>query len=95
MHDPRFKMFKDLPEDYFETLLSIPILCASKVVGVINLQHRQPYNHKPEEVRLLSMIGFLVGAEIERARLEDENLQLVDRLDVESHMMSHPLLIRE
>ena len=57
MHDPRFKMFKDLPEDYFETLLSIPILCASKVCpGVINLQHRQPYYHKPEEVRLLSMI---------------------------------------
>ena len=81
MNDPRFKMFKDLPEDYFEALLSIPILCASKVVGVINLQHRQPYNHKPEEVRLLSMIGFLVGAEIERARLEDENLQLVDRLE--------------
>lgn len=81
MNDPRFKMFKDLPEDYFEALLSIPILCAGKVVGVINLQHRQPYYHKPEEVRLLSMIGFLVGAEIERARLEDENLQLVDRLE--------------
>jgi uroporphyrinogen-III synthase len=81
MNDPRFKIFKDLPEDSFEAMLSIPILCAGKVVGVINLQHRQPYDHKPEEVRLLTMIGFLVGAEIERARLEGENLQLVDRLE--------------
>jgi uroporphyrinogen-III synthase len=31
-------------------------------------------------VRLLSTIGFLVGAEIERARLESENIQLSDRL---------------
>jgi uroporphyrinogen-III synthase len=81
MHDPRFKIFKDLPEDQFEALLSCPILCANRVVGVINLQHRRPYHHKPEQVRLLSMIGFLVGAEIERARLEDENVQLVDRLE--------------
>jgi uroporphyrinogen-III synthase len=27
------------------------------------------------------MIGFLVGAEIERARLEDENVELSDRLE--------------
>jgi uroporphyrinogen-III synthase len=81
MNDPRFKIFKDLPEDQFEALLSCPILCANRVVGVINLQHRRPYQHKPEQVRLLSMIGFLVGAEIERARLEDENVQLVDRLE--------------
>ena len=27
------------------------------------------------------MIGFLVGAEIERARLDSENLQLSDRLE--------------
>ena len=81
MHDPRFKIFKDLPEDQFEALLSCPIVCANRVVGVMNLQHRRPYHHKPEQIRLLSMIGFLVGAEIERARLEDENVQLVDRLE--------------
>jgi uroporphyrinogen-III synthase len=32
-------------------------------------------------VRLLATIGFLVGAEIERARLESENTQLADRLE--------------
>jgi len=79
--DPRFKPFHNVPEDRFEAMLSVPILVASKVVGVINLQHRLSYNHSAAEVRLLSMIGFLVGAEIERARLEGENAELAGRLE--------------
>ncbi len=74
-------MFRNIPEDHFEAILCVPILCASKVVGVITLQHRNPYEHSPPNVRLLSMIGFLVGAEIERARFEDENVELSDRLE--------------
>jgi uroporphyrinogen-III synthase len=79
--DPRFKLFKNLPEDRFEAMLSTPILCSSKVVGVMNLQHRQSYQHTANEVRLLSTIGYLVGAEVERARLENENAQLTGRLE--------------
>jgi uroporphyrinogen-III synthase len=79
--DPRFKAFKNLPEDCFQAMLCTPILCAGRVIGVINLQHRLTYRHTPEEVRLLSTLGFLVGAEIERARLEGENAQLQTRLE--------------
>ena len=80
-NDPRFMIFRSLPEDHFEAILCTPILCASKVVGVINLQHRLSYQHTENEVRLLSTLGFLVGAEIERARLETENVQLANRLE--------------
>ncbi|GGA61368.1 hypothetical protein GCM10011507_11080 [Edaphobacter acidisoli] len=80
-NDPRFKAFKNLPEDHFEAILCTPILCASKIVGVINLQHRLSYQHTPNEIRLLSTIGYLVGAEIERARLESENAQLMGKLE--------------
>ena len=80
-NDPRFMIFKNLPEDHFEAILCTPIVCASKVVGVINLQHRLSYQHTASEVRLLSTLGFLVGAEIERARLETENAQLASRLE--------------
>jgi uroporphyrinogen-III synthase len=80
-NDPRFVMFRNLPEDHFEAILCTPILCASKVVGVINLQHQMSYQHTANEIRLLSMLGFLVGAEIERTRLETENAQLADRLE--------------
>jgi uroporphyrinogen-III synthase len=80
-NDPRFKAFKNLPEDHFDAMLCTPILCAGRVVGVINLQHRMSYRHTSEQVRLLSTLGFLVGAEIERARLETENTQLTTRLE--------------
>ena len=79
--DVRFKPFKSLPEDHFEAMLCTPILCAGRVVGVINLQHRLSYHHTSEEVRLLSTVGFLVGAEVERARLEGENAELAGRLE--------------
>ena len=61
-------------------------MCRSKLVGVINLQHRKPYYHTEQEVRLLSAVGYLVGAEIERARLESENLELSDRLESRKHI---------
>jgi uroporphyrinogen-III synthase len=79
--DPRFMPFKGVPEDTFEAILCSPILCATRVVGVINLQHRLSYRHTEVEKRLLAMIGYLVGAEIERARLDSENLRLADRLE--------------
>jgi uroporphyrinogen-III synthase len=79
--DPRFKAFKNIPEDHFEAMLCTPILCAGRVIGVINLQHRLSYRHTTEEIRLLSTLGVLVGAEIERARLESENAQLTTRLE--------------
>jgi uroporphyrinogen-III synthase len=48
---------------------------------VINLQHRQPHEHSRRDIQLISTIGFLVGAEIEMARLEVENTQLSERLE--------------
>jgi uroporphyrinogen-III synthase len=80
-NDPRFKTFKNIPEDHFEAMLCTPVVCAGRVVGVINLQHRLSYKHTTHEVRLLSTLGYLVGAEIERARLETENSQLSNRLE--------------
>ena len=71
--DPRFQLFKDLPEDKFEAFLSVPVLCRGRIVGVINLQNREPHEYSEREIKLISTIGFLVGAEIEMARLESEN----------------------
>jgi uroporphyrinogen-III synthase len=79
--DPRFQTFNELPEDRYEAFLSVPVLSRGKPVGVINLQHRQPHTHSQREIQLISTIGFLVGAEIETARLEMENSQLFERLE--------------
>jgi uroporphyrinogen-III synthase len=79
--DPRFQTFNELPEDRYEAFLSVPVLSRGKLVGVINLQHRQPHDYSRQDIQLISTIGFLVGAEIEMARLEVENSQLSERLE--------------
>jgi signal transduction protein with GAF and PtsI domain len=78
--DPRFQFFHELPEDSYEAFLSVPILSRGRVVGVINLQHKEHHVHRRREIRMLSSIGFLVGAEIEMARLEEANLTLAEQL---------------
>lgn len=59
--DPRFKYFKDLPQDTFEAFLSVPIISQNKVVGVINVQHREPKIHSGSDMEMLSTLGEQVG----------------------------------
>jgi signal transduction protein with GAF and PtsI domain len=78
--DPRSQFFHELPEDSYEAFLSVPLMCRGRVVGAINLQHRLSHVYRPKEIRLISAIGFLVGAEIELARMEEVNSNLTDQL---------------
>ncbi len=82
MQDSRFRGFSQLPEDGFEAFLSVPILAGGRLIGVINLQHRQRHAHPPHEVKLVSTIGNLVGAEVERARLDSEVAKLTGQLEI-------------
>jgi uroporphyrinogen-III synthase len=79
--DPRFRLFNELPEDRFEGFLSVAVVTGGRLVGVINLQNRAEYPYSEREISLIATIGFLVGAEIERARLETENSQLCQQLE--------------
>jgi uroporphyrinogen-III synthase len=79
--DSRFQFFNELPEDRYEAFLSVPILCRGQLVGVMNLQNREPHSYTRREIRLLSTIGFFVGAEIEMARLEEKSSQLSEELE--------------
>ncbi len=78
--DLRFQFFHELPEDSYEAFLSVPVMCRGRVVGVINLQHRQHHVYRRREIRMISAIGFLVGSEIELARLEEANSTLAEQL---------------
>ena len=59
--DPRFKFFKDLPQDTFEAFLSVPIISQGKVVGVINVQNREARVHSGDDMEMLTTIGEQVG----------------------------------
>jgi len=79
--DSRFKLFNELPEDRFEAFLSVPVASGGRLVGVINIQNRAPHLYGKRETGLIATLGFLVGAEIERARLACENSNLSERLE--------------
>ena len=79
--DPRFKMFHDLPEDRYESFLSVPMGSGGRLLGVINLQNLAPYHYGASEIGLVATVGFMIGGEIERARLESENSELSLRLE--------------
>ncbi len=59
--DPRFKFFKDLPQDTFEAFLSVPIISQGAVVGVINVQNQEARVHSGDDMEMLSTIGEQVG----------------------------------
>ena len=67
--DPRFKFFQSLPEDRYHAFVSVPVIAKNEVIGVINVQHRDPHRHEAGEIALLVTIGHQVGSAIENARL--------------------------
>lgn len=84
--DRRFAKLGNLPEDRFEAFLSVPVLCRGKLVGVINVQHRAPHTHSRREIKLITTLGYLVGAEIELARMDLEKSQLTHQLETRKVM---------
>lgn len=79
--DPRFLAFTELPEDQYEAFLSVPLVSRGKLVGVINMQHRLPHMHTKREINFVASMGFLVGSEIELAKLDDELGSLQNQLE--------------
>lgn len=70
--DPRFKFFHNLPEDRYEGFLSVPILRDKRLIGVINIQHKEAHCYKKREIELVSTMADLVAQAIENARLAEE-----------------------
>lgn len=60
--DKRFKFFKELPEDKYESFLSVPIINGSGVIGVINLQNRSPYIFSKAQITTVSALMKVIAA---------------------------------
>ena len=76
--DPRFLSFTELPEDRYEAFLSVPVLCREKVVGVINVQHREPTPTASAKRSSSPQSDFWWATEIERAHFEAERVRFAD-----------------
>jgi signal transduction protein with GAF and PtsI domain len=71
-NDRRFKYFKDLPQDTFEAFLSAPVISQNRVVGVINVQHRDAHSHSGSELELLTTMGEQVGCLLLLSRMASQ-----------------------
>ena len=84
--DPRFKVFHNLPEDRHQAFLSVPIIAKREVIGVVNVQHKKPHRHRPDEVALMTTMGRQVGGAIETARLHAEITQKARQVETLSQV---------
>jgi signal transduction protein with GAF and PtsI domain len=90
--DPRFKIFHNLPEDKYQSFLSVPIINRNDVIGVINIQHKKSHSYSPNAINLMSAIARQVGFAIENARLYEEarrkSVQLMTLSEVSNTIVS-------
>jgi protein-histidine pros-kinase len=68
-----------LVEDTYQAFLSVPVMTRGKAIGVINVHHRDPHAHSPEEIAAVTLIGEQTGGALGKILLEDENARLAER----------------
>ncbi len=79
--DTRFKMFQALPEDTYESFLSVPLISDGELIGVINIHHRPKHIHTPDEVALVSFIGEQMGGAIAKSKLAERSESAARRME--------------
>jgi uroporphyrinogen-III synthase len=79
--DARFKRFPALVEDTYEAFLSAPLVNCGEAIGVINVHHRKPHRHSPEEIAILTFIGEQLGVVLSKSLLQQENARLAEELE--------------
>src|SRR5712691_9033482 len=67
--DPRFKLFPNLPEDEYESILAVPIVARETLEGALNVRTREPRTFTEAEIDLLVAIASQVAQTIEHAKL--------------------------
>jgi two-component system, sensor histidine kinase PdtaS len=79
--DPRFKLFANLPEDQYESILAVPILARERLAGALNVRTLEPREFTQDEIELLVAIADQVAQTIEHAQLYAQAQQRVAELE--------------
>lgn len=79
--DERFFVIDELDADNFEAFLSIPLVYRGELIGVFNVQHKQPHTYSEEELGLLAVIAKATAGAIRTAQLFEQNVALEEALE--------------
>lgn len=79
--DPRFKFFKQLPEDSYESFLSVPIIDKSGVVGVVNLQNEKSMGFSKQQISIIESLVKIISSAFVKVMLERKVGELKDQLE--------------
>jgi len=96
--DPRFKFLPETKETRFQSLLAVPLVNQSRVIGAMNVQTRAYHEFSGDEMELLSLIADLAAGALEKAMLyEGMQRQIVElsALAEVSQAVTSPLYLDE
>jgi signal transduction protein with GAF and PtsI domain len=79
--DPRFKFFKELPEDRYEAFLSVPIIDKQGLVGVINLQNKKPKVFSKKEKQMIEIFASIIASGLRKVILQQKLGLLEEKLE--------------
>lgn len=79
--DARFRFFRELPEDRYESFLSVPILDNDGVVGVINVQNRLPYTFTKNQIKTIESLVNIIASAFANVVLERKVNHLEHKLE--------------
>ncbi len=79
--DPRFKFFKELPEDTYEAFLSVPLLDSHGVVGVMNFQNKNTYEFSDEQIKVIEAIGKIISSAFVKMVADRKVTDLEEKLE--------------
>lgn len=79
--DPRFKFFKELPEDKYEAFLSIPILDNEGIVGVMNFQHKTSYEFSEQQIKVIEAIAKIISSAFVKTLVDKKVTDLEGKLE--------------
>ena len=79
--DPRFKVFPNLHEEEYESILAVPILAREKLEGALNVRTFEPREFTGAEIDLLLAIAAQVAQSIEHAKLYAHAQRRVEELE--------------
>ena len=79
--DPRFKFFKELPEDQYESFLSVPIIDKQGLVGVINLQNKKPKVFSKKEKQMVEFFASVIASGLRKVILQEKLGFLEEKLE--------------